>query len=465
MSYQNKKIVIIGGGPAGVSAAKFALNCGFSHVTILEASKTLGGLHKDVEISGLHYDLGAFFFWEDHNLLTLFPEIKEKLVYAESTRHFSLTKHLNLDKYPLTLKLYLKENGLTDFFADIVRLLYYRLNHRRSSSNNVEELMTYYMGPFYSKSGLKNYIRRLYNMEPQDVAIEFAAKRIATVIDKFRFSNILRALIRLNWRYLTSYEIKKDSWARPESGFGTMYTHIQEDLIKNECTILLSNKVTKIDPATKIIETITGKIIEYDYLLSTQSIEATGLMAGIPFNGVLNYRVLCSLFYEIPSEPIEDCFVLFNFSNTGKWKRVTFHSHYYNRTHKDNHNLSHYFVVESMPDDSQLENINMVELLSQDFLRSFVDTKWYNIFTKSKLVGHHILKNAYPVLDIKFKRSEVLAFKEEIKKKDILLVGRQGEFDYISSSDSSANAVEAVKEILKLILMKNKKRLPEGKSF
>lgn len=285
-------------------------------------------------------------------------------------------------------------------------------------------------------------------MEPQNVAIEFATKRMAIVIDKFRFSKVFKALIQLNWKYLGHYQIVEDTWARPESGFATMYAYIQDQLKKDNCNVFLNQKVQKINAEKKNVETASGNIVGYDYLLSTQSIEATARMVDLPFNGELNHRLLCSLFFQIPDEAIEDCFVLFNFSDIGKWKRTTFHSNYYNRTHTNKNNLSHYFVVESMPDDSQVEDINMVELLRQDFVSSFRGTKWESTFSKSKLVGHNILRNAYPVLDLKFDRSEVLAFKERLKSKDIFLVGRQGEFDHISSSDASANAVGAITEII-----------------
>ena len=67
---------------------------------------------------------------------------------------------------------------------------------------------------------------------------------------------------------------------------------------------------------------------------------------------------------------------------------------------------------------------------------------------KSKLVGNNILKNAYPILDMNLDRGKVLAFIEQLKREDIFLVGRQGEFDYISSSDASANAVKVITEII-----------------
>lgn len=155
MIHKDKKILVIGGGPAGCSAAAYALQQGFTNVTLIEGAETLGGLHKDVEINGLHYDLGAFFFWKDHNILTLFPEILPHLVYAGSARHLTLTKQFNLDKYPLSLPMYLRENGRLQTVWDLMKLLISRVLPSSDRDEHVEGLMTYYMGPFYVKSGPK----------------------------------------------------------------------------------------------------------------------------------------------------------------------------------------------------------------------------------------------------------------------------------------------------------------------
>jgi|GEM_PF-1405808 len=448
MNHYEKKILIIGGGVTGVAAAAFALQNGFKNVTLIESSDTLGGLHKDIEIDGLHYDLGAFLFHSNHKLLSLFPGLKSMLVSTAGARHLSLTQKHNIDAYPLTLQQYVKENGMIATGFDLVKLFIYRMFHSSRKCKNVDELLTYYMGFFYKKTGLKNYIRRLYQMDPAEVSLEFTARRMNSVIERFKTRSVLKSLLRFKWKNLVRFKVSSDAFARPESGFGEMYRFIASELEQSGCNLLLEESIVKIHTAEKSIETRSGKILTYDYLVSSMPLSAAAGMSGIPFNQQLNHRALCSLFYEMPAEVISDCFVLFNFSGEGSWKRIIFHSNYYNKIRQDKRKQRHYFVVESMPGEEQADNATVAIQLDQDFRRSLAHTKWGDQFNCASLVGHHITKNAYPLLDLNFKRTEITAFKEQMKALDIYLVGRQGEFDYISSSDAAWAAVKVIQSMM-----------------
>jgi protoporphyrinogen oxidase len=444
---KDKKIVIIGGGAAGVSAAAFALKNGFKDVTIVESSNSLGGFHRNTRINDLNYDLGAFFFGKGHNLLNLFPDVEKNLVHLKNAKNLSLTNQFNLDRYPLTLNLYLRENGIVTFIVDLVKLFWYRIFNLKEECVNVDQILNYYMGAFYEKSGLKNYIRRLYGMEPNLISAEFASKRITGVIEKFRLVNIFKSILRFNFGELANYQIDGEVWARPEGGFGIMYDQIELSLLAIGCHVLLEEKVVSINYVSKNVQTDRGKILNYDYLLSSQSLSLTGEMAKIPFEGILRHRRLCSLFYEIEFEPIPDCFVLYNFSERGRWKRVTFHSNYYSSMGK-NESKKSYFVVESMPDDAQLRPNEIWPGLNNDFIDTFRNTKWELAFKNATLVGHLITNNAYPILDLEFDRNSVLSFKRKLRELDIYLIGRQGEFEYVSSGDASELAVNAIKDIM-----------------
>lgn len=447
MSYQRKKIVIIGGGAAGVSAAAYALQKGFLDVTLIESSGTLGGLHKDVEIDGLHFDLGAFFFWQHHNILRLFPGLAQILVYAESSKHFTLTNQHNLDHYPLTLKSYIQENGYLDTAADFFRVFYRRISKPISTCKNVSDVMTYYMGPFFKKTGLHFYIERLYGLDPKLLDTEFAYHRLESVISKFTIKNMLHALLMGNLNYFKKYEILRETWARPESGFESMYQFIQAKLQELKCEIILRENVERINLCEKTIETGSGLTISYDYLFSSQPLMTTASMSGISLDLNLKYRPLCSLFYEVPFEIMKDCFVLFNFTHRGRWKRATFHSNYYNRNKSGDSKLRHYFVVESLPKVNQCES-ETVRLLDQDFKNTFAATKWEDTFQHAKLVGHHVTRNAYPVFDMGFDRSRITDFKQCMQDAGVYMVGRQGQFVHNSSSDASRSSILAIDDII-----------------
>lgn len=447
--FSDKKIVIIGGGPSGCSAAAQALKSGFQQVVVLESSMNLGGLHKDIEINGLHFDLGAFFFWNHHQILKLFPGVRQYLVYAESSRHLSLSDYYHVDQYPLTLKGYVNDHGWADTLIDFLKLLWQRVTRPQSEFRNAEELLLHFMGPFYRKTGLDNYIKRLFYMEPTEIHTDFAYKRLYGVIGKFKSKNILENIFRFDVSYFTNYKIVQDVWARPESGFNVIYEHIRDEIVAAGGEIRCNSRVVKINYTERSIELDNGEILKYDYLLSSQPLQATSHMTGIEFNIRLDYQPLCSLFYEVAEEPIPECFVLFNFTRKGKWKRITFHSNYYNR-HKGVSSNRYYFVVESMPAVHEVSNPDLATQLDVDFRATFQNTKWSGTLANATLLGSQITKNAYPIFNSSFDRKKVTEFHRILNEWNIYNIGRQGEFDHVSSSDASKSALLAVDLICQL---------------
>lgn len=55
----DKRIAIIGAGPAGLSTAWFLAKHGYDRVTVLERLGRVGGLCKSITIKGQSFDLGA----------------------------------------------------------------------------------------------------------------------------------------------------------------------------------------------------------------------------------------------------------------------------------------------------------------------------------------------------------------------------------------------------------------------
>lgn len=65
-----KKVIIIGAGPAGLTAAYELLKHGGFDVTILEKSQDIGGISKTVTYQGNRMDLGGHrFFSKDQRVM------------------------------------------------------------------------------------------------------------------------------------------------------------------------------------------------------------------------------------------------------------------------------------------------------------------------------------------------------------------------------------------------------------
>ena len=72
-----KKVIIIGGGPAGLTAAYELLSKGKNYdVTILEESSSLGGISKTVNYKGNRMDIGGHrFFSKDDRVVDFWKEV------------------------------------------------------------------------------------------------------------------------------------------------------------------------------------------------------------------------------------------------------------------------------------------------------------------------------------------------------------------------------------------------------
>lgn len=69
------KVLIIGAGPAGLTAAYELLKRGYN-VTILEKSKQIGGISKTVQYGGNRMDIGGHrFFSKDQEVMRWWEEI------------------------------------------------------------------------------------------------------------------------------------------------------------------------------------------------------------------------------------------------------------------------------------------------------------------------------------------------------------------------------------------------------
>ncbi|MGJ5672060.1 MAG: NAD(P)-binding protein [Nostochopsis sp.] len=436
-------ITILGGGIAGAVAAKYAQKKGFKKIDLIEKETILGGVHKDIKIEGLHFDIGTFFFDTSHTAFKVF-ELKEQMWYIQDFNCLSLTNNGNLDLYPVTIKGYIKEWGVNNFLLDALVMIFYRIKHKLSRKDFicVDDELEYYFGPFYRKTGLRKYVQRLYGMSPSEIGLQFSKKRLKYVTDQFRFNQIFKKIVSFQFGKLNKWRMVPSIYARPISGFSAMYSHIAEELRNNDINLNLGDPIQKILIEEKKIVTKEDKVYTYDHLLSSIPLELLCKFCNVPLNLKLEYKPLYTLFYISEEEPIPDCHVLFNFREQGFWKRVTFHSCYYKNTDK------HYFNVESIPNEVHLREPNGVNLLDQDFRKAFVNTLWEEKFQNMKLAGHHLTPNAYPIYKTDFDVNALQEIKQYFASKDIYLIGRQGEFDYISSSDAALSSIETIDKIL-----------------
>ena len=437
------KLAILGGGVAGITLASELSQYSIFDIDIIEKSSVLGGLHRNVKINNLNYDIGLFHFNNSYGLFELYPEIVDLYVPVNSKQlRNSLTPRGNIDQYPMSIEGYIEDYGLLKFFYSCVEIIVSKIIYFKRDT--LPSWIKYYIGNgIYQNSGLKTYIERLYETCDENIDIEFAKKRLSAVKRVGSLRRILSKILTLknvenlfkndNSNFFEGPKLKV--LVRPPEGFGKIYNNI----IKN---ILISRKVSLYtDCQVKAIKLLDkGFEIEfpdnrknsYDNLISTIPLEALSFTIGKSLDFQIEYRALYSLFYRFNGKLGYDAAVLNNFTKEGAWKRIITFSKYYGTYEGDD-----YFVVEiTVKNNGDIDKTQLRENFESHVKR-------FGLFQgKLKYQGDILINNAYPCYSSDL-IDKVALTKKSFQELGIDLLGRQGEFDYISAND----AVEKAKKL------------------
>lgn len=237
------KIAILGGGVTGVTLAKAMSESDLFEVDLIEKASSLGGFHRNFEVNNLKYDIGAFAFFRNHNLFQSFPDI-QKLYQPIVSNFGSVVGKNRLDAYPCTLKGYLEYNGFSSFLRTcfeipISKLLYWK-------RDTVTSFIKYYIGQSaYHKTGLKNYIERLYQVSDQNIDIQFANKRLSCIANFGSLRNIAQRKLQGKKQALGPASLKS-VYVRPKEGFSKVYNAIHQNLLASGVAVKLNAQLKSI---------------------------------------------------------------------------------------------------------------------------------------------------------------------------------------------------------------------------
>lgn len=403
--------IILGGGISGMTAASVLKNRGAQRVILLDEYSKLGGNHISHDIGPYTFDIGSFLFHDDSPFLEKFPEIREKFLpfSGEAGR---LDYASRLARYPFDLR--------RDFLAtgplEMTRILFSLVKGRltRDQEENANEFVCYWLGQrLAQRTGLLAYLRHFYSVDPALIEGAFARKRMRWVSSNASLNGQVK-------RLLAPRKTRSRSLVRPRAGFGDLYQPVEGALRRMNVDIRLGETIQAITRSSD--GTLTVKTAKETYgspaVYSTVPIDVISRWCGLPDNPGFRYAELTSLFYSFDGDRSFPYHILYNFSDSGRWKRLTMHSDCYGTI-----NGRHYFTVEVMARDDAAE----IDCLDTDFR----DHAKRSGILRGDLVleGASRTSSAYPV----YLQGASAAANETIsalKAFGILSFGRQGGFDY-----------------------------------
>jgi protoporphyrinogen oxidase len=177
MSDRANKAVIIGAGPAGLTAA-YELSKHGQRVVVLEADpRYVGGISRTVEYHGYRFDIGGHrFFSKSREVEDLWTEIlgPDMLERARSSKIFYRGKFY---AYPLRPLEALSQLGLMESGRCVLSFLKARLRPMRDPKS-FEDWVVNEFGDRLFRIFFKTYTEKVWGMSCKEISADWAAQRI-----------------------------------------------------------------------------------------------------------------------------------------------------------------------------------------------------------------------------------------------------------------------------------------------
>ncbi|MBI4925393.1 MAG: FAD-dependent oxidoreductase, partial [Bdellovibrio sp.] len=172
-----KTVIIIGAGPAGLTAAYLLSQKGIP-VTVLEADpQYVGGISKTVTYKGFHFDIGGHrFFSKSKEVEDFWTEIlpNDMLVRPRLSRIYYSGKFFS---YPLKPFEALIKLGIFKSILCVISYFKYKLFPKKNPKN-FEDWVTNQFGKRLFNIFFKTYTEKVWGMNCKDISADWAAQRI-----------------------------------------------------------------------------------------------------------------------------------------------------------------------------------------------------------------------------------------------------------------------------------------------
>jgi protoporphyrinogen oxidase len=248
----DKHVVVIGGGPAGLTAAYELVKCGL-RPTVLEKGNMVGGLARTENYKGFHFDMGG------HRFFTKSQEVKkmwQEVLGDDFLRRPRLSRiyyRKMFFYYPLKPFNTLKGLGVLESILILLSYLRWRLFPYRYE-DTFEQWVTNRFGRRLFLTFFKTYTEKVWGIPCSELKAEWAAQRIKDL-------SLKTALLNMFMKPKTTIKTLIEEFDYPRRGPGMMWNAVQSQVEKQGGVVRLNADVAQINRTESRID---GVVLSYN---------------------------------------------------------------------------------------------------------------------------------------------------------------------------------------------------------
>lgn len=268
------RVVIIGAGPAGLTAAYQLTRDTEARVTVLEGDDTVGGISRTAQYNGFRFDIGGHRFFTKIDVVDrLWKEIlgNEFINVPRLSRIHYNGKFFN---YPLKPANALMGLGLINSCLIVLSYLYW---HYRPYpvEENFEQWVTNRFGRRLYQIFFKTYTEKVWGIPCTEIRAEWAAQRIQGL-------SLARAILSATAMQKRIGPIKSliHTFQYPRLGPGQMWEACRDRIVERGHNVLLRHWVSRIEHDGTRVTAVWAKTpdgeqrFEADHVISTMPLRS-----------------------------------------------------------------------------------------------------------------------------------------------------------------------------------------------
>ena len=442
------EILIIGAGPAGLTAAWEANKHGLKTL-ILEGDKEVGGISRTVERNGWRFDIGGHrFFTKVDEVYEIWDEILDKEDFLLRPRMSRIYYKNKFYDYPLKASNALFNLGIIEAIRCVLSYFYVRIRPPKNQ-DNFENWVAARFGWRLYNIFFKTYTEKVWGVDATTIGADWASQRIKNL-------SLMKAI-------LNAFQINKsgeiittliDKFKYPKYGPGMMWETAYKKLLDQGHEIYFSSRVSEISKEDDhyLVTTKEGEIYKAKNILSSmplahlpktirpepvESVKTSG--ENLKFRDFLSVALVINEEDAFPDNWIyihEPDVKVGRVQNYGSW------SPYMVKEGKTCLGLE-YFV--NIGDELwSMDDEHLISLATEELEKLSLIKK------NSTLEGYVVrMPKAYPVYDLNYS-ANISNIEDWLSKEhsSIYPIGRNGMHRYNNQDHSMMTAVKSVRNIL-----------------